>query len=454
MKRRLLVRNRTTVLMLCGLLCLAAWFFALGINGDRVFLYLERFAVFDDGRYLLASAVMLVILNTGRAVLLYLGWFYLGESISYSSRRGNSMSWLLPLVAIPSCYMLVSQYPDRFSLHLGTSALFGIATVVIMHLSTREIRSWLSRSLVLVLLVFSFQWLDLSPLLSRWGFGGGELSMAVKGLAAIAEWDWVMDAMSIGLFFIGFSGGIAAAALLVGAKIRDVQFRKIRERDREITALREESLRIRGYREIQQLVHDLRRPLTTMLGLADVMAETLPDGMELDYARHIVRTGTSMNQMIEELLKEEARQEVSVSALIGYVQSQINAFSWRHIVEFETDGAVLSQTVCVNLIRFSRALVNLIDNAYMAVKNGDRKKIKLSAVLNGDQVQFAVEDNGRGFSEKQVSAHRGFSEWGSTGIGLAFVEEVVNNHGGTMEKSNLPSGGAAVTLILPLKEKE
>ena len=446
--------NRMMILMTAGVLCLGGWFFALRLPGRTVILSLERFVLGDDGRYLLASAVCLVILNTFRAVLLYLGWFYLGESVALS-RRGKALSWLVPLIAIPCCYIGVSHYRDVFSLHFGAPALFSILTVLIMHVSTREIRGWLARSSVLSLLVFSFQWLDIAPILTHWGFGGGELSHAVKELAIIADWGFVLNALGLGAFATAFTGGIAAAALLIGANRSNVQFRKIRERDQQIAALREETVRTRGYLEIQQLVHDLRRPLTTMLGLADVMAETLPDGATLDHARRIVATGADMNQMIEELLKEDARQRVSVAGLLEYVLSQISAFPWRHIVEARVDDGMGARYVSVNLIRFSRALVNLLDNAHIAVKDRTDPEIELSAAANGDRVLIAVSDNGAGFAEGFYGVSPGLSRWGSTGIGLAFVEEVVKKHGGAMSIANLPSQGASVTIELPLwKEDE
>ena len=83
----------------------------------------------------------------------------------------------------------------------------------------------------------------------------------------------------------------------------------------EISALREEAISIRSHREVQQLVHDLARPLTTILGLADVLAAKLPPGDLRRYAENVSRAGANMHQMINELLREDARQNVKVSAL-------------------------------------------------------------------------------------------------------------------------------------------
>ncbi len=451
MNRRIF-RSRMMRLLMAGIACIAAWALSLRVNGSSVLLYLERF----DARYLLVSAGNLVALNTIRAMFLYLGWFYLGESIALS-RRGRTWSWLVPIVAIPVCYVAVSLTPESFSLDLGAPAIFGILTVLVMHISTREIRGWLARTLVISLLVFSFQWLDIAPILTARGFGRGELSLAIKGLALLDDWGWVLDWLGIGLFATAFAGGIAAAALLIGANKRDIQFRKIRERDMEIASLLEEALRIRGYREIQQLVHDLRRPLTTVTGLADVMAETLPDGPHRDHSRRMVRTAADMNQMIEELLQEDARQTIPATVLLEYVQSQISAFDWRHMVAVETGEGVAGCFLRVNLVRFSRALVNVLDNAHLAIVaagGAAHKKIVLRTEVEDGRIAFTVIDDGFGFARGADAISAGYSGWGSTGIGLSFANEVVRNHRGTLSVSNRLGGGAAVTLEIPIGEDE
>lgn len=445
---------RTRLFLAGGAVCLAIWVATLQIPGSSVFYYLERFAQHDDGRYLLAAAGTLVGLNTLRAVFLYVGWFNLGESLSHLSHRRKDLSWLVPLVAIPCCYATLSLMHSGLLLHFGTPALFSIVTVVVMQMTTREIEGWISRLLIIALLVFAFQWLDLAPMLSRWGFGGGELSSAVKDFAIADEWDRVLDALSLSMFFSTGVGGMAAAALLVASSQRNAHLKKIRERDMEIAALREDAISIRSHREVQQLVHDLARPLTTILGLADVLAAKLPPGDLRRYAESVSRAGANMHQMINELLREDARQNVTVSALFEYVLSQISAFEWRHSVTASAAPDVLERHIRINLIRLSRALVNLLDNANLAARDAKTKEITLSAAIDGNDLRLSVTDNGPGFSENHSADGRGLSEWGSTGIGLAFVEDVAKNHGGHLSIANRPEGGAVVTLHLPASKKE
>jgi len=447
------IRWRMRRSLAVGMGCILIWIATLQIKGSAVFYYLERFAQHDDGRYLLASATTLVSLNTLRAVFLYVGWFNLGHSLSHLPNGWGRFSWLVPLLGVPLCYTLLSQVQGGLTLHFGAPAVLGIVTVIAMQMTTREIKGWIARLVVIALLVFAVQWLDLAPILSSWGFGGGELSSAVKDFALAADWGGVLDALSFGMFFSAAAGGGAAAALLVGASQHNANLKKIRERDLEIATLREDAIQIRSHREVQQLVHDLARPLTTILGLADVIADSLPPGDLRRYAERISRSGANMNQMINELLRDEARQSVPVSALFDYVLSQISAFDWRHSVTVLADDRVLTQRIHINQIRLSRAIVNLLDNANLAVRDAPVKEIRLSASVDGSTLLISVTDSGPGFSESAASPTRGVSEWESTGFGLAFVEEVAKNHGGSLRIANGAGAGAVVSLQLPLREE-
>ena len=65
-------------------------------------------------------------------------------------------------------------------------------------------------------------------------------------------------------------------------------------------------------------------------------------------------------------------------------------------------------------------------------------------------VEFEISDNGPGFGVWKTD---GKSGWGSTGIGLAFVREVAEVHGGKVAFRDVEGGGALVCLSIPFGEK-
>ncbi len=89
----------------------------------------------------------------------------------------------------------------------------------------------------------------------------------------------------------------------------------------------------------------------------------------------------------------------------------------------------------------------MLDNAHLASKDVKNPLIIASARRSGDFICFDIEDNGRGFPEEGFPTK---SDWGSTGIGLAFVSGVVKIHDGRIKIYNRPQGGACVTLSIPL----
>ncbi len=66
-------------------------------------------------------------------------------------------------------------------------------------------------------------------------------------------------------------------------------------------------------------------------------------------------------------------------------------------------------------------------------------------------IQFDVIDNGRGMDAELLHYvwADGFSTRGSSGLGLNFVQQVVQNNNGTVEIKSTPGEGTVVTIQLP-----
>jgi signal transduction histidine kinase len=94
--------------------------------------------------------------------------------------------------------------------------------------------------------------------------------------------------------------------------------------------------------------------------------------------------------------------------------------------------------------------MNLLDNANRATAGIPVPKILFEARAGGGMAEFEISDNGPGFGARETD---GKSGWGSTGIGLAFVREVAEAHGGKVAFRDVEGGGAQVCLSLPFGEK-
>ena len=419
-----------------GILCLAAWLITQGsttLSAPVVRSVYQAFSMLESG-LLLVSAFLLVLLNGIRAIFLYNGWFLLCEGISEKTRKGYAEIFL-PSVLIPLSYWAASTFANRP--HFGVPAFFTLTSVVMLQVMCRGVGHYSYKVLIRSCLIFSIQWLDLIPFLTPYGFGWGELSRTIKDLSSITGREYVLNAFC-GVCFIWFFGTAALlAALFINYEKTIRQMEQIRRKDAEVERLRREQLEARLYQELHYLVHDLKRPLTAILGLSDLLGMSR-DPAAARYGTTIIRAAEQMDLMISEIKSPAAARVVTVKELLDYTLAQVRPLSWGKPVLLRCTEETERAGILVNLIRISRALVNLLDNAHRAAAARENPEIILGAEKRGPSVCFFVEDNGPGFIKPDEGEVSG---WGSSGQGLAFVNSAVSANGGTFFMAPLPRGG-------------
>jgi two-component system NtrC family sensor kinase len=114
-----------------------------------------------------------------------------------------------------------------------------------------------------------------------------------------------------------------------------------------------------------------------------------------------------------------------------------------------------------NAARLSQVFLNLMINATQALpaRPLEENLVRVTARVDGDQVQIEVRDNGPGIPEGILS--RIFEPFFTTkptgvgtGLGLAVSRTLVDAMGGRLEARNLAEGGAAFVVILPVARPE
>jgi two-component system, NtrC family, sensor histidine kinase HydH len=108
--------------------------------------------------------------------------------------------------------------------------------------------------------------------------------------------------------------------------------------------------------------------------------------------------------------------------------------------------------VMADPVRLTQALLNLLINALQAVeKNG---RVEVSAAVADGLVCVAVSDNGPGIPPEELASV--FDPYFTTkaegsGLGLWIAQQIATAHGGSLQAHNGPSGGAVLTMRLPLR---
>ena len=135
--------------------------------------------------------------------------------------------------------------------------------------------------------------------------------------------------------------------------------------------------------------------------------------------------------MISEILYENKKAPMEVGDLMHMVLAQVSIFVPNEALKYI--NTCPEAVIRGNKIRLSRAVVNLITNAWNAVDKGTGR-LEVSVEKKGEDIYITVLDNGSGMSPEEMEHmwELGYSGRQSTGLGLAFTRQVVENHGGSI----------------------
>lgn len=425
---------------------LSAWLASQTIQFTFIPVYhnMSHAVSLDEGGFIMLAAMWLVLNNAVRVSCLYSGWFLLADGMS-ELLRARRAAWILPPLAISLSYFGPGLLHFPSIPHFGVPALIALASVCAFLYISRDVKRAGYKFLILAAVVFSIQWLDIIPALTPYGFGWGELSLALKNVAELMEWDYLLDSFCSLAFCSSAVLSLLLARLFVSYEKQLRQLDILRSRERELMRVRTEQARMRLYQEMQYLVHDLKRPLTTILGMADLLSMS-GDTATANHSRAILEAASRMDMMIGEIKNPDTVRAADVGEAVSYTMAQVRVLPWGASVKVDIAESVEKAEIMINVIRFSRVLVNLLDNAHNAAASSERPFVALSAGRSDGGINFVVEDNGPGFSEPKGITK---SSWGSSGLGLAFAREALSAWGGKLAYESREGGGTLCTVWIP-----
>jgi len=217
----------------------------------------------------------------------------------------------------------------------------------------------------------------------------------------------------------------------------------------------------------QNIAHELKTPVTSILGYTDTILES-PDMPEEVKNQFIIRTNAQANRLTT-LLQDISTlnrmdyakdmittERVNVSVLFADI-AQETAFTMQN--RQMTLHNFLPQDIIIhgNYSLLYSIFRNLIDNAINYAGQGTT--VEVSAEQQADSWHFIFKDNGTGIPaehlprifERFYRIDKGRSrEMGGTGLGLSIVKNAVMLHGGTITVSTPPSGG--LTFLFSIKK--
>jgi signal transduction histidine kinase len=204
--------------------------------------------------------------------------------------------------------------------------------------------------------------------------------------------------------------------------------------------------------------HELRSPIASLMAALDVIAAD-ESGRAAPELHEVMQAETErMRRLVEDLLLlakaddtglQIQRTDVDLDDLLDIELRRLRASGGPSV-----EGVVPAVRVTGDPAKLSQVLRNLADNAVRAAHS----KVRFTLAEEGGAATVTVEDDGDGVPEEERS--RVFERFvrldasrdrgsGGSGLGLSIVQEVVRGHGGTVEISESPLGGARFVVRLP-----
>lgn len=224
--------------------------------------------------------------------------------------------------------------------------------------------------------------------------------------------------------------------------------------------------RLRG-NLLRAVSHDLRTPLTGILGSASIILNNynfLSDDVKKEFIAGITEDAEWLSNMVDNILnmtrfdegtiqlkKEMELVEEIVSGAVMRVKGRAGLHEIRiripeQMVMVKVDGMLIEQ-----------ALINLLDNAIKHTP--DSTEICLAVKQEADSISFEVSDNGPGIPEGELPlifnrfyrSNKAYANKRGIGLGLTISKTIVEAHGGKISAANKPSGGAVFRFVLPMQ---
>ena len=233
----------------------------------------------------------------------------------------------------------------------------------------------------------------------------------------------------------------------------------------DLTALRETEDALRRADQLAalgklsaQLAHEIRNPLASMRGSAQLLAESLPeDPTVVRLSKILTRESDRLAGLVEDFLRfarpaVPQAQEVSLTELVAQVVELLRLDPLAQGVRLLENLEAISAEVDPDQLR--QVLLNLVRNALQAVSHHGEVRVALSLV--GETARLCVWDSAGTIPSDDLP--RLFEPFftrraGGTGLGLSMAHSIIRAHGGTIKVESAPERGTEVLVMLPLKSE-
>ncbi|MGO9620491.1 MAG: ATP-binding protein [Desulfobaccales bacterium] len=203
--------------------------------------------------------------------------------------------------------------------------------------------------------------------------------------------------------------------------------------------------------------HEIKNPLMVIGGLAGQVERRLTDPAHREKLRVIqeeVKRLESFLGSLRDFLRpvHPLKRRVNLNEIIREVQALMGSAAEDKGINLEERLDSRLPSIEADPTQLNQAVLNLLKNAMEAT--GPDGRIILASGSKKGQVWFSIRDTGKGMTPEVKSKifHPFFTtKEKGTGLGLAVVNKIITDHGGTIDLETAPEAGSTFTVRLPLR---
>ena len=263
-------------------------------------------------------------------------------------------------------------------------------------------------------------------------------------------------------------------AFIVGSVLTNLvaqhQYRAFNQQQQDDTAVQPTTNEEEHSKQLIALSHDMRTPLSGILGMTELLLDTQLSPTQRDYTQTIQASGNALLHLINDRLDSSNNTEkdftileeiFDITELVHYCLDIFKSRADDKGVELisRIDSA-FPKEVLGDAVRLRQILCRFIHNALRFTEHGEIVISLKNTIFNQSLgIQFSVQDTGIGLSEAQIgllfkASHTPNNEHTDTwhiGPSLAQCIQLIEQMGGHLEADSIPYEGALFSFTLPLK---
>ena len=221
---------------------------------------------------------------------------------------------------------------------------------------------------------------------------------------------------------------------------------------------------------IEATVHDLRSPITSIIGFSHLIKQAGPlTDTQQEFVQHIQNAAANQRELVENMLNLTS---MDLDAVSRHDALDLTPVLWEIADELQPQAEAKRQLLTIgdtapnpivrgDALQLRQALRNRIGNALKYTPDGGA--ITLSLHNEAGKVQIKIKDTGYGMPASELPhifdrfyrvRNNGHDDIEGNGLGLAIVKSIAKAHGGSVSVESENGKGSCFTFTLPLLQQE